>query len=366
MFYCSSRLAGGLGMGGTADRTRSIVPALGRTLLLTRGARTTAAKLQRINGDYLHDAANAEQDERAPMPVNAEHYEPRAKVDSGRSIGVDGDTTLDLHHLPPVVPQNDADEADNGPIDDAPLSALFEAEPKLAAPPRPTQEAPREIEEPKGAALALALSAAIDDAGENFDRDALIAVMLTKFDKPLRHATYGGWISRSTIAKVLGKAAGGGHAENITDGDAPHIAVHEERVEDVGSSRGGSDAVAPAPAATTAASAPAATRTEDQSHTPRAAPPLIKLRPTTASHLESLFHCSNESGCNYTLVMTMAPLFTLIEAVLRTTEKDPAGRHKVLSSIRSALGRIATLLQKPTSELRNEMLPHRWRKVVGP
>ena len=42
--------------------------------------------------------------------------EPLGEVDSGRDIGVDGDT-IDFHQLPPAVPQNDADGADNGQID---------------------------------------------------------------------------------------------------------------------------------------------------------------------------------------------------------------------------------------------------------
>ena len=40
--------------------------------------------------------------------------EPLAEVDGGRSIGVGGDATFNMHHLPPAVPQINADGADNG------------------------------------------------------------------------------------------------------------------------------------------------------------------------------------------------------------------------------------------------------------
>ena len=285
--------------------------------------------------------------------------ESLGEVDSGRDIGVDGDA-IDLHQLPPAVPQNDAVGADNGQIDplveaggDALSATLSEAESKAG----PLQ--PREIKKLTGATSALAFSeqhlpsAAIDDPGE-IDHDALIALVLQKFAVPLPYAKYD-WIEASTIAKVLGilrKAADGPVAESTDNGDAPHLVVHEERVEDLGSSwlRYGSGT----------------STAEDRSRTPRCAtlPLVVKLRPTTASHLESLFRYSIASG-NNTLVMTMAPLFTLIEAVLRTTEEDPTVRLEVLSSIRNALGFIAKLIQNPTSELRDEMLPHRWWNVVG-
>ena len=43
--------------------------------------------------------------------------EPLGEVNGGRDFGADGDATFDLHPLPPAVPKNDADEADNGHID---------------------------------------------------------------------------------------------------------------------------------------------------------------------------------------------------------------------------------------------------------
>ena len=53
-----------------------------RTLLLTSGARATAAtKLQRIDGEHLHDAANAEQDEPAhPWTTPAKELSATMKI----------------------------------------------------------------------------------------------------------------------------------------------------------------------------------------------------------------------------------------------------------------------------------------------
>ena len=79
--------------------------------------------------------ASSEQQASNP-PLN----EPLGEVNGGRDFGADGDATFGLHLLPPAVPQNDADEADNGHIDllvdaaDDTLSELVAAPP----PPRPS------------------------------------------------------------------------------------------------------------------------------------------------------------------------------------------------------------------------------------
>jgi hypothetical protein len=97
-----------------------------------------AAEKDRRDDEHAVTASpmRASEQQACKTPLN----EPLGEVNGGRDFGADGDATFDLHLLPPVVPQNDADEADNGHIDLLVCNAADDTLSELVAapPPRPS------------------------------------------------------------------------------------------------------------------------------------------------------------------------------------------------------------------------------------